>query len=614
MMIAFLCIFFPAVIALWLLEALNRRRLDRRTWLYRYCGYALAINFLCLAIKRFVFRNAMYPLYELATDMIPSTAVNYLLMALPIAVGLVLAEVIIQRVFHWEITTIQPAVSSKNRIVRCLLTILCILGLFISFLAFFAARWYIDKYGNIGFDSILFSLLSDLKGLQSGLITSFLLAALMPAVLCTGIFAFLLLYPARKKVRLSLFGKKPFTVYPICKILRIVLAIVLCLALIITAAWQADLINYLKQAAKKSTIFEEQYAEPSQVNIQFPAKKRNVIHIMLESMENTFFSKSQGGALDVCVIPELYSLAQENINFSHNNGVGGFLPAAGTRYTSAAMVSQSSGTPFLPPSVVDPLEYGGESFLPGLTTMMDILHDNGYDQSLLVGSYASYGGRKTYYLQHGTDRVYELETARADGIVPADYSAWWGMEDEYVYDYAQRILPEIAAGDKPFFLTLLTTDTHHVGGYVCNLCGNEYEEQYENVFACASVQVTEFLKWLQAQDFYEDTLIVISGDHLSMDSGYFTRNVSSDYERTVYNCFINASADAVQQKNRSFCAMDMTPTILAAMGCTIEGERLGLGTNLFSSKPTLIEEMGFNDFNNQLCRTSDYYTTHFFFD
>ena len=58
----------------------------------------------------------------------------------------------------------------------------------------------------------------------------------------------------------------------------------------------------------------------------------------------------------------------------------------------------------------------------------------------------------------------------------------------------------------------------------------------------------------------------------------------------------------------------MTPTILAAMGCTIEGERLGLGTNLFSGKPTLIEEMGFNAFNDQLCRTSDYYTTHFFFD
>lgn len=217
-MIAFLCIFFPAVIAVWLLEALDRRHLDRRTWLYRYCGYALAINFLCFAIKKLVFQNAMYPLYELATDMIPSTAVNYLLMALPIAVGLVIAEVMIRRVFRWEITAIQPAVAKQSRLVRCLLTILCILALFISFLAFFAARWYIKKYGNIGFNSILFSLLSDLKGLQSGLITSFLLTALAPAVLCTGIFAFLLLYPAKKKVRLSLFGKKPFTVYPICRI------------------------------------------------------------------------------------------------------------------------------------------------------------------------------------------------------------------------------------------------------------------------------------------------------------------------------------------------------------------------------------------------------------
>ena len=36
----------------------------------------------------------------------------------------------------------------------------------------------------------------------------------------------------------------------------------------------------------------------------------------------------------------------------------------------------------------------------------------------------------------------------------------------------------------------------------------------------------------------------------------------------------------------------MYPTILASMGVQVEGDRLGLGTNLFSNKPTLIERDG----------------------
>ena len=53
--------------------------------------------------------------------------------------------------------------------------------------------------------------------------------------------------------------------------------------------------------------------------------------------------------------------------------------------------------------------------------------------------------------------------------------------------------------------------------------------------------------------------------------------------------------------------MDMYPTILAAMGAKIEGDRLGLGTNLFSDKQTLMEELGFKTLDNELQKTSNYY-------
>ena len=67
---------------------------------------------------------------------------------------------------------------------------------------------------------------------------------------------------------------------------------------------------------------------------------------------------------------------------------------------------------------------------------------------------------------------------------------------------------------------MLTVDTHFEDGYVCEQCPTEYDTQYSNVMACSSRQVGEFLKWIQQQDFYENTTIVISGDHPTMDSDY----------------------------------------------------------------------------------------------
>ena len=114
-----------------------------------------------------------------------------------------------------------------------------------------------------------------------------------------------------------------------------------------------------------------------------------------------------------------------------------------------------------------------------------------------------------------------------------------------------------------------------------------------------------------AQDFYKNTTIIITGDHFSMDSGYFTRVVEEGYVRHGYNCFINAQSEPANTQNRVCTSLDMFPTILSAMGFTIEGERLGLGTNLFSSLPTLPEKYGYDWFEEEMNKPSDYYKEKF---
>ena len=51
----------------------------------------------------------------------------------------------------------------------------------------------------------------------------------------------------------------------------------------------------------------------------------------------------------------------------------------------------------------------------------------------------------------------------------------------------------------------------------------------------------------------------------------------------------------------------MFPTTLSAIGVEIKGDRLGLGTDLFSKTKTLCEELGTKEYINGLERSSEYY-------
>ena len=210
-----------------------------------------------------------------------------------------------------------------------------------------------------------------------------------------------------------------------------------------------------------------------------------------------------------------------------------------------------------------------------------------------------------YFTGHGDYEIFDYYTAIEEGKIPEDYYVFWGYEDEKLFEYAKEEVLELASQGEPFNFTLLTVDTHFEDGYVCELCGDEYEDQYANVIACSSSQISEFVSWLQEQDFYEDTTVVINGDHPTMDSD-FCEDVSDDYTRRTYTAILNSSAETVRDEARDYTTLDLFPTTLAALGCTIEGDRLGLGTNLYSDTDTLLEEYGMDYMNEELEKKSDF--------
>ena len=160
---------------------------------------------------------------------------------------------------------------------------------------------------------------------------------------------------------------------------------------------------------------------------------------------------------------------------------------------------------------------------------------------------------------------------------------------------------------------MLTVDTHFLEGYTDLSCDFYYDSAYANAIHCSDNKVYDFIKWIQAQDFYKNTTIVLTGDHHTMNHD-FALNMVGVEDRSIYNVFNNAQFknEALEYtKNREFSVLDMFPTTLAALGVDIDGNQLGLGINLMSGKETLIEKLSQEVLEAEFSKHSEYYNTNF---
>ncbi len=483
--------------------------------------------------------------------------------------------------------------------------------------------WCINNFGNIGLNEIIFTLNMPLKGTANSYFLSYFLYAFCPAVILLGVELFAALYKPKHKysIRFSVFNK----VYEI-SILPFQLN--LAIWIVIVLIWFGEIISiandnfavfeYVKSQLDSSEFIENMYVDSGKVNISFPEQKKNLICIYIESAETSFQDKANGGLLDNNIIPQMTALAAENVSFSHSELIEGATVAPACGWTMSGLVAQTSGLPlklFKYESTNGGVDNSMEkyaSFMPGATAIGELLEKEGYKNIFMAGSDFTFGGRRDYFTQHGNYEIWDYNTALALGKIPSDYEEGWGFEDQKLYEFAKEKLTELAADQQPFNFSMLTVDTHTGGGYVCELCPDLYDSQYANVWACASNQVCDFIEWIKQQSFYENTTICITGDHCSMEAGFFEEHEHyerhlGEIERKVYNVFINAAVQPASMKNRKFTTMDMYPTILAAMGAKIDGERLGLGTNLFSDVPTLAEKYGYEELFAELNKKSRFY-------
>lgn len=462
---------------------------------------------------------------------------------------------------------------------------------------FFGARYLLDNWSDLSMDELVYHMKTTIKGTNPAMIRDAILRYGLPAALVIAAVAgTIVFFRGKKKAR------------------RIAAVCIFCVELCVLFDVKNELdrkvgfSDYIRMYfdLNGGDFIGEHYVDPRDVELKFPEKKRNLIYIFIESGEITYADPENGGAFEQNIIPELTALAQENEDFSGNDKIlNGGIALPGTTWTVGAMFAQSTGIPLKVP-INGNAFYNEDKFFSSTVAIGDILKEQGYHNELLIGSDAVFGGRDLFYRTHGAYDIRDYTYALENGRVPEGYSVFWGYEDEKLFQFAKEDLREMADSGEPFNLTMLTVDTHFEDGYRCRLCRDDFGEQYADAFACSSRQLTGFVRWVQEQDFYENTTIILAGDHLTMDKD-FCNDVPDDYRRKTYVCVINpgdSASKADLSKWREYDTFDLFPTTLAALNVKIPGDRLALGTNLYSEKKTLIEEFGLEECIMQLTRPS----------
>ena len=301
----------------------------------------------------------------------------------------------------------------------------------ITFFLAFTLRWGLTEWGLLSMDEIVIQLNMSIGGTAPEIMRSFYFQCVLPAVALTIIAMVLCWLPFQRKVRRRL----RWGLFTLC---------IATLAASVAIAW-----HHFNAGAffssEYSELIDASVVTPDSVRLTFPEKKRNLVYIFLESVETTFADCESGGAFADNYMPELTELAQTYEDFSGDSpALNGAIPMTGSTWTIGAMVTHTSG---LPMKLHTSDMYSQGLFFPNMRNLGDILHEQGYNQLLMIGSDGNFGGRASLFTQHGDFKVEDYFYAREQGWIPPDYRVFWGYEDMYLFRFAREELLRLAQSE-----------------------------------------------------------------------------------------------------------------------------------------------------------------------
>lgn len=155
------------------------------------------------------------------------------------------------------------------------------------------------------------------------------------------------------------------------------------------------------------TLYEKYYKAPVITAADFPAQKRNLLLLYLESVENNFADASLYGRN---LLPQLSEIAKRNPRFD------GYSFLYGTNYTKAALVAGHCGIPYRSPV---PTMESINNHLKNIRCLSDILADNDYETWFAKSADHSFAYTDIFYKMHSYSNIID-RTVLTAGMSPAE--------------------------------------------------------------------------------------------------------------------------------------------------------------------------------------------------
>jgi phosphoglycerol transferase len=296
---------------------------------------------------------------------------------------------------------------------------------------------------------------------------------------------------------------------------------------------------------------------------------KNFILLFVEQLETTYFNEDAFPGL----LPRMTALRDEGIRFTNIDQV------TGTGWSIAGMTSSLCGVPLVGSGASNSMS-GVDQFMPLAICLGDLLQPQGYRLEHLVGSDLDFAGWNNFFLNHGFESVEGL--AELSPELPADtvYSSW-GLHDETLLAVATERLQVLADGDRPFGMVLNMLDTHHPSGHPSPACQEEPYGTGEipllTAYACADRLVADWIADLRSAGLLDNTVVMISSDHLSMPNDVWDRLQGLERRNFV---LVVGDDIAPAVVDRAGSLLDLGSTLINLIGFDVPG--IGLGRDLLA--------------------------------
>ncbi len=339
--------------------------------------------------------------------------------------------------------------------------------------------------------------------------------------------------------------------------------------------WQIRLIPYLYYNNTFSTLYEQYYRTPQITTTDFPAQKRNLLILYLESIEKNF---GYADLYDRNLLPRLSALTKENPSFDN------FTSLYGTNYTKAALVASQCGIPYRTPNP----SFGGiATHLQNVICISDVLAENGYETWFAKSGDHSFAYTDIFYNQHHYKNIIDRNVLTRN-LTPEEIkknkSSYEGLSDKLLFTKIMDLF-QTEQVKEPFLMTVFTIDTHVPGTVLPYNCPKIYDDVRDNIL-CSDTTVAEFIQNFRQTRYWQNTTVAIVGDHPMFKE--LKPKKHKKYQRTIYNVFLNLPHPISHDKNKPFATIDLAPTYMETIGIRLKDNAFGLGRSMLSAQPSLI--------------------------